>query len=79
MREKSATYAQRFYRLCVHFLPIMRKLCATILKIIRALFANYAHLFRFCITHECTFENYNIRISIYWLSKKNKPATGNIR
>ena len=28
-----------------------------------ALFANYAHLFRFCITHECTFENYNIRIS----------------
>jgi len=24
MREKFANYAQRFYRLCAHFLPIMR-------------------------------------------------------
>jgi len=37
MREKFANYAQRFYRLCAHFLPIMRKLCA--------LFANYAQRF----------------------------------
>ena len=54
MREKFANYAQRFYRLCAHFLPIMRKLglCATILKIMRALFgvfANYAQIMRtFC-------------------------------
>ena len=38
MREKFANYAQRFYRLCAHFLPIMRKLCA--------LFANYAQIMR---------------------------------
>ena len=38
MREKFANYAQRFYRFCVHFLPIVRKLCA--------LFANYAQIMR---------------------------------
>jgi len=38
MREKFANYAQRFYRLCAHFLPIMRKLCA--------LFANYVQIMR---------------------------------
>jgi len=38
MREKSANYAQRFYRLCAHFLPIMRKLCT--------LFANYVQIMR---------------------------------
>ena len=38
MREKFANYAQRFYRLCAHFWPIMRKLCA--------LFADYAPIMR---------------------------------
>jgi len=38
MREKFANYAQRFYRLCAHFWPIMGKLCA--------LFANYAPIMR---------------------------------
>ena len=37
MREKFANYAQ-LYRLCAHFWPIMRKLCA--------LFANYAPIMR---------------------------------
>ena len=35
------------------------KLCATILKIMRALFANYAHLFRFCITHSLIQDRQN--------------------
>jgi len=56
MREKFANYAQRFYRLCVHFLPIMRKLCATILKIMRALFANYAHLPRKVVNNDVSSE-----------------------
>ena len=38
MSEKFANYAQRFYRLCAHFWPIMRKLCA--------LFANYVPIMR---------------------------------
>jgi len=47
MRNDFTDYARTFCQLCAnyaHFLPIMHKLCATILKIIRAIFANYAHL-----------------------------------
>ena len=47
MRNDFTDYALTFGQLCAnyaHFLPIMRRLCATILKIMRTLFANYAHL-----------------------------------
>jgi len=43
MRNDFTDYALTFGQLCAnyeHFLPIMRRLCATILKIRRALFAN---------------------------------------
>ena len=35
------------------------ELCATILKIMRALFAHYAHLFRFCITRRLIQDRQN--------------------
>jgi len=48
MRALFANYA--------HFLLIMRKLCATILKIMRALFANYAHLPRKVVNNDVSSE-----------------------
>jgi len=49
MRNDFTDYARTCCPLCAnyaHFLPIMRRLSATILKIMRAPFANYAQIMR---------------------------------
>ena len=62
MRNDFTDYALTFGQLCAnyaHFLPIMRRLCATILKIMRALFgvfANYAHLPRKVVNNDVSSE-----------------------
>jgi len=59
MRNNFTDYARTFCQLCAnyaHFLPIMRKLCATILKMMRALFANYAHLPRKVVNDDVSSE-----------------------
>ena len=62
MRNDFTDYALTFGQLranYAHFLPIMRRLCATILKIMRALFgvfANYAHLPRKVVNNDVSSE-----------------------
>jgi len=59
MRNDFTDYARTFCQLCTnyaHFLPIMRKLCAMILKIMCALFANYAHLPRKVVNNDVSSE-----------------------
>ena len=72
MRNDFTDYALTSGQLCAnyaHFLPIMRRLCATILKIMRALlgflpimrklcalFANYAHLPRKVVNNDVSSE-----------------------
>ena len=62
MRNDFTDYALTFGQLCAnyaHFLRIMRKLCATIWKIMRALshfFANYAHLPRKVVNNDVSSE-----------------------
>ena len=62
MRNDFTDYARTFCQIFAnyaHFLRIMRKLCATILKIMRALshfFANYAHLPRKVVNNDVSSE-----------------------
>ena len=62
MRNDFTDYARTFCQIFAnyaHFLRIMRKVCATILKIMRALshfFANYAHLPRKVVNNDVSSE-----------------------